>query len=552
MLAFVLLLIVRLACAKYSIIPDCDEVFNYWEPLHYITHGFGRQTWEYSPEYAIRSWVYVALHSAVIQALELFSLSKVDLFYGLRFFFAIVSAMAEYRLYCSIRRNLSRHSGVWYLLFSGLSTGMFHASVSFLPSSFAMHMFTFGLADFLNYFQPHRPSSAIVRGVLWTAVGGLVGWPFSLVLVLPFGLCYGINSLVKVELGPLVRTAVRILLGVASVVLLLGALDSMAYQKVVLVPLNIVLYNVVHADATTGPDIFGVEPWHYYVANLVMNFNVVFCFAIVAPIAVLIPIGSGDFRVSRSKLLLATSPFLLWLSIFIAQPHKEERFMYVVYQSLCLNGALAVEVARQVVVRVVDVPIVTRAFTLGVLAVFAVTSVLRSTALAVFYGAPTEVYAVLSSPNVSGNVCVGREWYRFPSSYFLNDNTRIQFIKSGFSGLLPGEFEEATPSEWWWNRQGTRVIPKGMNNKNQEDPSKYVSVDQCDYVVDTSLPVDEEVGEQQFTDTWAKVYCGQFLNSAESRGIGRILYLPQALQRLSGTQLQWTDYCIVEKVPKRN
>lgn len=38
----------------WSTIADCDEVFNYWEPLHLLLYGSGFQTWEYSPLYAIR------------------------------------------------------------------------------------------------------------------------------------------------------------------------------------------------------------------------------------------------------------------------------------------------------------------------------------------------------------------------------------------------------------------------------------------------------------------------------------------------------------------
>ena len=37
-------------------VPDCDEVFNYWEPLHFLHHGFGLQTWEYAPEFSLRSY----------------------------------------------------------------------------------------------------------------------------------------------------------------------------------------------------------------------------------------------------------------------------------------------------------------------------------------------------------------------------------------------------------------------------------------------------------------------------------------------------------------
>jgi alpha-1,2-mannosyltransferase len=36
--------------ASLNQIADADEVFNYWEPAHYLTYGNGLQTWEYSPE----------------------------------------------------------------------------------------------------------------------------------------------------------------------------------------------------------------------------------------------------------------------------------------------------------------------------------------------------------------------------------------------------------------------------------------------------------------------------------------------------------------------
>lgn len=43
----------------FSLISDCDETFNYWEPLNLLVRGFGKQTWEYSPEYSIRSWAFL-------------------------------------------------------------------------------------------------------------------------------------------------------------------------------------------------------------------------------------------------------------------------------------------------------------------------------------------------------------------------------------------------------------------------------------------------------------------------------------------------------------
>lgn len=35
-MALILLLVARLLSAYYGHIADCDETFNYWEPLHYL------------------------------------------------------------------------------------------------------------------------------------------------------------------------------------------------------------------------------------------------------------------------------------------------------------------------------------------------------------------------------------------------------------------------------------------------------------------------------------------------------------------------------------
>ena len=80
------LLAVRLLGALLSPIPDCDEVFNYWEQTHYLLHGEGLQTWEYSPEFAIRSYFYCAMHALVagVAGLLLGTHRKVAIFYCVR------------------------------------------------------------------------------------------------------------------------------------------------------------------------------------------------------------------------------------------------------------------------------------------------------------------------------------------------------------------------------------------------------------------------------------------------------------------------------------
>lgn len=60
-LAVSLLAVVRFLGARYAVMNDCDEVFNYWEPVHFVAFGRGFQTWEYGSDYALRSYVYVLL-----------------------------------------------------------------------------------------------------------------------------------------------------------------------------------------------------------------------------------------------------------------------------------------------------------------------------------------------------------------------------------------------------------------------------------------------------------------------------------------------------------
>ena len=77
--AFRILLIARITSALFGIIPDCDEVFNYWEPLHYLQHGTGMQTWEYSPEFGIRTWAYIVVHSIVATLANILATHKVKI-----------------------------------------------------------------------------------------------------------------------------------------------------------------------------------------------------------------------------------------------------------------------------------------------------------------------------------------------------------------------------------------------------------------------------------------------------------------------------------------
>lgn len=162
-------------------IQDCDEVFNFWEPTHYVNYGYGLQTWEYSPVYSIRSWLYISLHALVGKAGSLVFRDKVSAFYVVRFALAVVCASCETRMYSAICRTLSPRIGLLFLMIVAFSPGMFHASTAFLPSSFTMYMSMLGLTAFLDW----RGGQKTAQGIMWFGLGAIVGWPFAGALLLP-------------------------------------------------------------------------------------------------------------------------------------------------------------------------------------------------------------------------------------------------------------------------------------------------------------------------------------------------------------------------------
>lgn len=213
-----------------------------------------------------------------------------------------------------------------------------------------------------------------------------------------------------------------------------------------------------------------------------MNFNAWFLLAMCSGPLLLMRFALGWENATRDHLLRGmglVAPFYLWLAIFSAQAHKEERFMYPAYPFLCFNAALALHyllfylgrprsIARKM-------PANVRLLVVSISIIFmAIGGVLRTAGTVGAYGAPLEIYSPLqNSPyaQMEGTVCLGKEWYRFPSSYFLPKKMRAKFVKSAFDGLLPGQFSEATTG---FGLFPTWLVPPGMNDQNIEDPGKHV------------------------------------------------------------------------------
>ena len=75
-LSLLTLLPIRLYGALHTPIMDCDEVFNFWEPLHLLQRRSGMQTWEYAPQYALRSYAFIHLYKLVADMCDMSGLSS--------------------------------------------------------------------------------------------------------------------------------------------------------------------------------------------------------------------------------------------------------------------------------------------------------------------------------------------------------------------------------------------------------------------------------------------------------------------------------------------
>ena len=132
---------VRLSAGIWSAIADCDETFNYWEPAHFLLYGKGFQTWEYSPQFALRSYLYVLAHAVPGWAFDrITSPHRLYVFYFVRCLLAVASACCEVYFVTGIKKELGVNVSRLALAASLLSPGMFFASAAFLPSSTSMCM----------------------------------------------------------------------------------------------------------------------------------------------------------------------------------------------------------------------------------------------------------------------------------------------------------------------------------------------------------------------------------------------------------------------------
>ena len=538
---FLPLLVVRLVAALTCPIADCDETFNYFEPLHYLLHGSGLQTWEYSPQYGLRSYAYIALHAPPALLAKLFTSSRPAQFYAVRCSLAAASALCE--AFFARRVALAAGTPVAWLTWSLLTTsaGMYHAAVAFLPSSFAMLLL-------MNAWSAWIVGDFAIA--IWcVATSAILGWPFAAVVA-----CGPLALDAMAHIGP-ARFVKHALCAAAALIVPSAALDSWLYGRPILAFLNILLYNS-SASSGAGAQLYGVEPWHYYLQNLALNFNAALLAALAAPPLLVAQAviersskggGSDGAALPPLRILLVLSGLYAWLLFFSAVPHKEERFMYPVYPLLCFGAAVAIRAIARALAHVCLPPAAGRSARTGLCgaaaALCALISAMRATGQATYYAAPLQLYSRLyhRATGTGGGaavVCVGNEWYRYASSFFLPEGARLAFVRDGFDGQLPAHYSAPLPA-------GSRAIHAHFNDMNREEPSRYVPLPTCDWLVDL-LPADgapDEAARRHLQKGFRSWQTVPFLDAPRSPAWSRALYVPF----VSDTRNAYVEYALMQR-----
>ncbi|CAI6090089.1 unnamed protein product [Clonostachys chloroleuca] len=558
--------IANLVSAVFAPIQDCDETFNYWEPAHYLSHGYGLQTWEYSPDFTIRSWLYIALYAIPGNLRRILPHpNKLAEFYFVRYVLAFICALCQTILYQVISSTINGRIGVFFLVAMVTSPGNFHASTAFLPSSFAMYMCMLGAAAFMNW----RGGLKTAQGIFWFAMAGILGWPFAAALCAPYVIEEFVLMLFSDQASRF-DFFMRIIRGVVSAVLLL-ALDFFVnlffYKKPAIVTWNIVKYNIF--SSTGGPELYGTEPWFFYLKNLTLNFNIWFILALLAlPLFLIQKLAAPSAQGFQSGLrtVVFVAPFYMWLAIFTAQPHKEERFMYPAYPFLALNASLSLHIIltwfgnSNPSTLIGKVPAKLKLAAVSLVFILSLDiGLARIYGIYDAYSPPLKIYEPLwggeggkGAVGSEGDlVCFGKEWYRFPSSYFLPREMHAKFVRSEFRGLLPGEFSEARIGFGFWS--GTWLPTNGLNDRNEEDLAKYVEERMCTFMVDTQYPLRTDPlppNEPDYIaneEDWEIVRCEAFLDAANTHILGRTLWVPELSTIPDKFRRKWGRHCLLKR-----
>ena len=559
-------------------IMDCDETFNYWEVVHFLLFRENSfQTWEYSNEFALRTYAYLTpvvnvgrIYLKIIerdvlpswlwplltdQQFDPSTSSKVAVFLLLRSSLGAAIAYAEVSFCQAIfeqscteddmtnkdgeeLNKLEKVDGKatdplrfalvgWLtecLLLS--SAGMAHSAAALLPSSTLMGFWMLAAAAYLRKENVYFCVLAITATLA-------IGWPFGVIVFVPLGI--GVLAREQKQIISFIfLRIVPITIVVQGLVMLV---DYQHYGRLVSPSLNILLYNT----QAGGDELYGVEPLSYYIKNLLLNFNYV---AIGGGIGALPLFWLGSFSSTWRDFLVLMAPLYIWIGIVFPRPHKEERFLYPAYPCLCLGAAIFSVCMTQGVVKFFrtkmgpakqeqeqklkrDARI--NLFIVTLIWIPAATiSWSRTFALSKYYTAPLRLYSRIPAAIEQER---GRRSVNVEGSD-LNDSSADVictcgewyrfpssfFVGSNAFGFAPSTFNGQLPQLFSEEGSGPSTTSSNrFNDKNQPEMGSYTPLESCDFVVELSASLNSCLGlsgsNREDTPNWTPIDKEAFLNA---------------------------------------
>ncbi|ORC85804.1 putative dolichyl-P-Man:GDP-Man5GlcNAc2-PP-dolichyl alpha-1,2-mannosyltransferase [Trypanosoma theileri] len=293
MAAFLLLAFVHYFAAAFLPIADCDETYNFIEPIHQLLYGTGLQTWENCPIYALRSWLFAWIYAApafLVKSMP--SLRSVDVYFFIRIFHGRVACLGELFFVYSVWVRFSGRTALIALLLLLLNYPIPHAAVSALPTSFVMINNFIALGCWLrtershsnekcedhfssSSFRKHLPVFGTVFFVVFSCI---LGWPFAGLAAFPMA----IDLLIRHPIVSVFSLIISLLLIIPPA----AAVDMFYYCRPTWSAWNLVRYNLLSGDER-GPELYGIEPWYYFIKNLLLNAHFMFLAGVIAPLVIL-------------------------------------------------------------------------------------------------------------------------------------------------------------------------------------------------------------------------------------------------------------------------
>ncbi|KAF1765545.1 hypothetical protein GCK72_005497 [Caenorhabditis remanei] len=541
-----LLLSVRISAALWSSIDTKTEVFGFYEGLHRLLYGDGFNTWElldntnyYSRVFLI--WIYSIPASIFVNC---FGDSKIVVFTCVRLMTGLLCLLGEYYAFYAISKRINVATGRYFLLFTILSPGMFHASVTFSDLSFTMICTFYFIAAFLD--------EQWVVCIISLLFAVFFGTPFIFVL----GVVLTHATALKKEIFKW-----------TGVFMCLCMIFSLVRLRVVASQLRTLPeYEAPLGHNNTGYEHATINP---YKENLFFNWNFAIFYAFVG--FVLSYKTFTKFRLPSNyekrlflpkerNLLIDYLPILhcafivfMWSLVFGLPSTEEEHIAFPMYPFISLFAALAADSMLRLFfdkTKKLENNMY-KNMLYSSIGLFALFSVMRSFSVYHSYGSHVEIYKGLHQElnaheefdrfNDPITLCIGKEWQYFPSSFFLPERVydgklnprkfQMRFLQSAYNCSLQTKYavvNNTTDTSIDENRRPT------INN----------SLEFCDYVIDMDMPATEkEPNFGNMAEKWKPILSLPVIDANQSDMFFKNFYLPV----FAGTLNKYTTCTLYRK-----